>query len=166
MHHSVKTDTHTHSYSLHCLHAAHFSMDVCHLQAYHLRQERLLDHARLAAPTSNTSAEVGLNNILKAKAASATFRKLKCHAKGVSVHKTPQSGNPHPQHKLPTHRCKHLHHQPFRAPLSYHNSKHTQFQSGNGHSRGFWATGPNNPPFHKKSSLQLYPPGYLLLCQH
>ena len=70
------------SYSLHCLHAARFSLDECHLQAYHLRQEHLLDCARLAASTSNTSAEIALNNILKVEAASATFCKLKCHAKG------------------------------------------------------------------------------------
>jgi hypothetical protein len=73
---------HTLSYSLHCLHAARFSLDECHLQAYHLRQEHLMDRARLAALTSNTSAEVALNNILKAEAASATFRKLKRHIKG------------------------------------------------------------------------------------
>jgi hypothetical protein len=79
---SLCQNRHTLSYSLHCLHAACFSLDKCHLQAYHLRQEHLMDCARLAASTSNTSSEVALNNILKAEAASATFRKLKCHAKG------------------------------------------------------------------------------------
>ena len=38
--------------------------------------------ARLAAITSNVTAEVALNNILKVEAASATFCKLKCYAKG------------------------------------------------------------------------------------
>ena len=54
--------------------------------AYHppfgWHKEYLLDCARLAALTSHTSVEVALNNILKAEAASATFCKLKCHAKG------------------------------------------------------------------------------------
>ena len=47
------------------------------INASHLRQEHLQERARLAAKTSNVTAKVALNNILKAEAASATFRKLK-----------------------------------------------------------------------------------------
>jgi hypothetical protein len=79
------------------------------------------------------------------------------HKRGT-VHNMPKSGNSHPQHQLPTHRCKHLHHKPFTALLSYHNSKHTPFQSGNGHP---WASGHLGqiiPPFtknvHSNSILQ------------
>ena len=68
---------HTLSFSLHCLQAARFALDECHLNASHLRQEHFQERARLAAITSNVAAKVPLNNILKAEAASATFRKLK-----------------------------------------------------------------------------------------
>ena len=73
---------HTLSFSLHCLQAARFALDECHHNASHLRQEHLQERARLAALTSNVTAEVALNDIPKAEAASATFRNLKRYAKG------------------------------------------------------------------------------------
>ena len=73
---------HTLTFSLHCLQATRFVLDKCHLNASHLRQEHIQEQARLAALTSNITAKEALNNILKAEAASATFRKLKHYAKG------------------------------------------------------------------------------------
>ena len=73
---------HTLSFSLHYLQATRFALDKYHLIASHLRQEHLQERARLAAITSNVTAKMTLNNILKAEAASATFCKLKRYAKG------------------------------------------------------------------------------------
>ena len=77
---SLSKQTHT-FFSLHCLQAARFSLYECHLNASHLRQDYLQEHARLAAITSNVTGKLTLNNILKAEAASATFCKLKYFAK-------------------------------------------------------------------------------------
>ena len=44
------------SFSLHCLQAAGFALDKCHLNPSHLRQEHLQERARLAAITSNVTA--------------------------------------------------------------------------------------------------------------
>ena len=79
---SLCQNRHTLSFSLHCHQTSWFALDKCHLNASHLRQEHHQERARLAAITSNVTAEVALNNILKTEAASATFRKLKCYAKG------------------------------------------------------------------------------------
>ena len=73
---------HTLHYSLNCLHVAYFSLDECHQHASHLRHKHLMEQGMLAAETSNVPAEAALNNILKAEAISATFRKLKIYAKG------------------------------------------------------------------------------------
>ena len=70
------------SYSLNCLHAAHYSLDECHQIAAQLLHDHLTDRVRHAASTSNTSAETALNNILKAEVAIATFWVLKKCAKG------------------------------------------------------------------------------------
>ena len=80
--HLMCKNRYTLHYSLNCLHAARFSLDECHQHASHLRHKHLMEQARLAAETSNVPAEAALNNILKAEAISATFRKLKIYAKG------------------------------------------------------------------------------------
>ena len=80
--HLMCKNRHTLHYSLNCLHAARFSLDKCHQHTSHLRHKHLMEQARLAAEISNVLAEAVLNNILKAEAISATFRKLKTYAKG------------------------------------------------------------------------------------
>ena len=72
---------HTLSFLLYCLQTAQVSLDECHLNTSHLRQEHLQERARLAAITSNVTAEVALSNILKEESGSATSRKLKRNAK-------------------------------------------------------------------------------------
>ena len=102
---------HTLSFSLHCLQAARFALDECHLNASHLRQEHLQERARLAAITSNVAAKVALNNILKAEAAWATFCRLKRYAKGEHCTALQsKSGSSHTGLQLTTHRRQHLCH--------------------------------------------------------
>ena len=79
---SLCQNRHTPSFSHHCLQAACFLLDICHLHASHLKQEHRLEHARLAAKTSNAIVKKPLNSLLQVEATSATFCKLKCYAKG------------------------------------------------------------------------------------
>jgi hypothetical protein len=74
---------HNLSYTLNCLKAARLALDACQAQSTALRTAHLEDRPLQASRDSDTSAEIALNNILKAEEVRQTFHKLRKHAKGV-----------------------------------------------------------------------------------